>query len=326
MRSSYSWLAMNSRRVSTGTLLLLSLTLVSACNRTPTLRLNARPLTTQEILTSSSVVIVGKVVNIQSYGEETQTAQRIRVKKYRVVVKEEYKLSGNVGGAVTFYLYDYAPSLAQNGNFEWLGKGDRRVLFLKYDGPIMRSVTDLYGTSMLVQRRGTPDLQRYDQSPVGQKIARFFLTPAANEQARTFAQTIPRATEEALKAGGYEFVASLLQELMRENSPEIRDEACVAYYEQLFGDDACLKQIEASAGDIARRVIQARQHREYLRGLISEAIRSRIGSPLARCYVTGVEPNDPNSRANFFRYLITNPDPIIRLAAEREISASSPGS
>jgi hypothetical protein len=315
---------MSPRPSGTGFLLLLTLTAIAGCSRTPELRLNARRLTTAEILAGSSLAIVGKVVEIVSFGKETKTVQGIRVRMYRVAVEPEYNIKGDVKEKVLFYLYDYAPSVVQNGDFEWLAKGDRRLLFLNYDGEIIRSVADLYGTSMLVRRPGTPDLRSYLQSPLGERIARFFLTPAADEQARSFAETIPRATPDALKAAGYEFVAALLQSLMREGPVEVRDEACLAYYEQLFGDEACLTRIEASGGNLAHRAIQARQHREYLRTLLAEAVRSGIGSPLAHCSITGVEPNDLKSRVNFFHYLAKNPDPVIRLGAERELTRSVP--
>jgi len=203
-----------------------------------------------------------------------------------------------------------------------LPKATRRILFLTHDDSTTRSVADLYGTSILVRRHGTPDLRLYNDSPLTEKIARFLLTPAAGEDPRVFGGTVTAATADALKAAGYNFVASLLRNLVGGGSGLVRDEACLAYYEQLFGDDSCLKDVNTSNSNLAARIMRARQHREYVHTLLFDAIRSNVGFSLTRCGVKGVEPTDPESRAELLEYLLKNADPLIRVGAGMELSTS----
>jgi hypothetical protein len=238
---------------------------------------------------------------------------------WRVAVDQVYSLKGHANGRLVFYLYNWAPGAIQNGNFEWLAKGDRRILFLVHDGPVFRSVADLYGTSILVPRRGTPELRAYSQSTVGEKIARFQLTPATGEPAGEFAETVPLVTPDALKAAGYQLVATLLENLIRDGPVQVRREACLVYYERLFGENSCVKEIEGSGGDLAGRFTLARERRNFARNALNDALRSGVDSPLTRCAIAGVEPNDPLSATEFLQYMSKNPDPVFRSAAEKEL-------
>ena len=299
--------------------------LLSACRTGQELSLVARRLTTREMIERSALVVAGKIVDVRISGRVHRTSQGIWVKLWRVVVDPEYWLKGHLNGPFVYYLYNYSNDVVQNGDFEWVAKGDHRLLFLTYERETIRAVADLYTTSFELHRSNIPDLRAYNDSPLGEKIARLLLTPTPGKPASRFASTIPEVTPEALRATGYPFVASLLAQLSRSESPDVRTEACLTSYEQLFGDRECVGQVEPSvSADLAQRILRDYKRREYLRTLIADAIRSGARSPLLNYYTTGVEHNDPRSVLDFFRFLSANRDPLFRLTAEKELRALSP--
>ena len=113
---------MNSR--SSRTALIATLSLVAA-NGTPSLELNARRLTTRQILQHSAIAVIGRVLEIRPIGNETQTNEGVRVKLYEISIDRELTLQGRLQEKrVVFCLYNYDPNFVRNGDFEWLAKGD----------------------------------------------------------------------------------------------------------------------------------------------------------------------------------------------------------
>jgi hypothetical protein len=265
--------------------------------------------------------MLGRIEGIHVTGATLQTDRGIQVRLWRVEVKPECEIKGQFQETrLTYYLYNYAPGLVQNGEFEWLQKGQRRIFFLVRDGATTRSVSDLYATSVPYPRGDLPNILAYKGSPASENIARILLTPSASEKEHEFASTIPQVTRYALRAAGYAFVASQLVQMAHNGSTEIEREVCLTAYEQMFGSEACIKDIEA--GDISRglaqRVARARERRALVDSLVAEATGAGRESPLAH-WTSGVERDDPSSVRGLFEFLSHNSDPIVRASADQEL-------
>jgi hypothetical protein len=223
-------------------------------------------------------------------------------------------------GAAIFFINNYAPGIVQNGNFEWLKVGDSRVFFLMTEGGRLRSVSDLYATSIEFPHATMPAVFRTEGEPVGEGIARLLLSRGLGEPPQTFVRMLPRVTTEALKSAGYPFVSSLLGHLATTEIPEVELEACLTAYEQVLGGDQCLPAEEDSniAPEISQRIRTARQRRAYLHQLAEQVPSEGSDCPLLH-YTYGVEPGDPVSVIGFLKFLAQQPDPAFRACAMRQL-------
>ena len=138
--------------------------------------LNLALLTTRAKLDRADIVVVGKVARIDVSGDVVEANNGVRLQLWRIVLDPELFLKGKASGSVEYDFYNYTPQIVQNGDFERLSKGDRRIFFLAYDGQELRAVADLYVTTIAVKRSGTPDLRGYTDATVGESIARFPLS------------------------------------------------------------------------------------------------------------------------------------------------------
>ena len=121
---------------------------LAACSG-PTFPLDARRLSTREATARSSAIAVGVVRKTTFYGPIRLTEAGVSTRTWRVEIDVWRVLKGHVNGsALTYFLNNYTPGIAQNGDFEWLAPGDRRVVFLTSYGGRLRAVSDLYGTSV----------------------------------------------------------------------------------------------------------------------------------------------------------------------------------
>jgi hypothetical protein len=91
-------------------------------------------------------------------------------------------------------------------------------------------------------------------------------------------------------------------------------------YEQVFGGEACVIQVEAGTviPEVSQRVLKARERRAYLRRVAAQALREGWDCPLLS-YTYGVEPQDPVSVAGFLEYMSQQPDPVFRASAEKQL-------
>jgi hypothetical protein len=287
-----------------------------------TLPLNVHQLSTREAIAQSSKVVVGVVKSIGTSGESQRTAEGVWVRARRVEVKPMCVLKGTIEGKTFTFLFNNYDSRVgvQNGDFEWLQPGDRRVFFLESQSSTLRSVSDLYKTSLVFPHAVLPAVGENEQEPTGDRIATLLLRKAPGESAEDFAKMLPRATTEALRCGGYLFVASLLGQLEAGELPEVRTEACLTAYEQVFGGEACVIQVEAGTviPEVSQRVLKARERRAYLRRVAAQALREGWDCPLLS-YTYGVEPQDPVSVAGFLEYMSQQPDPVFRASAEKQL-------
>jgi hypothetical protein len=292
------------------------------CAPRPELPLNVSHLTTREVIEKSSAVVIGEVRSIDVSGKRVRSEEGILLRRWRVEVTALAVLRGldQRSRTVAFFLNSYDPGVVQNGNFEWLRVGDRRIFFLVGEGDHLRAVSDLYSTSMVFPHASVPVVRRDEKEATSDKIASVLLTQADGESAQSFASMVSAATTEALKSSSYAFVATILSQLLASPSPDIRREACLAAYEQLFASDSCVGDLERSGIDqnLSMRVLKARGRRAYLHRLASNELREARDSPLVS-YAYGVEPEDPLSVLGFLEFVSHQPDPVLRQSAESQL-------
>jgi hypothetical protein len=289
-----------------------------ACS-VPVLPLNPRHLSAREAIEASSTILIGTVQQLSVSGRERRTVDGILVRTWRVEVEPILVLKGGVTGKkIVFLLNNYEPGIAQNGNFEWLKSGDRRVFFLVSQNGQLRSVSDLYATSILFPHRTVPTGVR--GGPIGEVIAALLLTPAPGESPEAFSRMIPSVTTGALRCGGYSVTASLLTGLCTSGFSEISTESCLTAYEQAFGDESCIREIETHnpSNALALRIRKARIRRTYLLEVAQNAARNGRNCPLL-LYSYGVEPEDPSSVRGFFTFLAQRPERAFQACASIQL-------
>jgi len=296
----------------------LSLVL-GGCSNTPDLAVRARYLNARDAIANSSVILIGTVGSVDVHGGKRRGPKGETLQLWRVNIRPEVVLKGQVhSDAVTYFAYNGAVGVLQNGDLEWLQRGDRRIFLLVRDGSLMRAVTDLYANSIPYPRAVVPNVQRRERESTPELIARTLLTRAAGESPRAFAASISRDTTIALKYAGYQFVAGLLGTLVGDSVGPVRSEACFAEFDQALGDGHCLELV--GGPELAQRIAEYRRRREYLRQVARDALRSKASAPLI-AYTTGVEPTDPRSVLDFYEYLSHSTEECFRLTAQKEMPA-----
>jgi hypothetical protein len=108
-----------------------------------------------------------------------------------------------------------------------------------------------------------------------------------------------------------------MRPLIQSDDLEIRSEACLAFYGQLFGNDQCVHQLEKAAlkPELLFRLRKAEERRAYLVSIVTAAIRDDRDSPLK-----AVEPNELSSVLEFYQFLSHNPEAKFRQIAKRELN------
>jgi len=187
----------------------------------------------------------------------------------------------------------------------------------------MRAVVDLRKSTIVFPQTMPMNARLRESDSTGQKIARLLLTSADEESPVPFATSISHVMPDALRSGGYAFTALLLEALLQSRNSNIRAEACLALYDQAFGDEACIAGVESSdnSSDLAMRIRAAREQRDYIRRIVRRALDERGDSPFLTAYTVGVEYADPRSVREFFEYLAKASDEVLRLSAETQLTA-----
>ena len=299
----------------------IAVALLVGCSRSP-LRLNVLHLSKREAIARSTTILAGTVRSISIFGPTQQTSDGVLVRSWEVQVAPLLVLKGDLPAQeVVFFTNNYAPNVVQNGDFERLASGDRRIFFLVREGGRLRSVSDLYRTSIPLVHQAAP-LPPDSSAPIAEQIGSVLLGEPPGESPRDFARILPKVATEALRTTGYGFVSSRLSQLSASGAPEVRTEACLTAYEQVFGGETCMERLEASSPspEISKRMSVARKRREYLLDL---ARRSSGGCPLLQ-YTYGVEPEDPASVTDFLSFLAQQEDPILRMCGVKQIGRSVP--
>lgn len=293
-----------------------------SCQTNPDLPLRVRRLTTAQIMNASQVILIGTIRSIRVFGPQRTTDAGVKVRGWRIEIEPLLFLKGRSGnGTLTYFMNNFDPNVVQNGDFEWLMKGERRIFFLRSDGEMLRSVVDLYVTSMAFPHTVPTLTNRYPQEYLGQTIARLLLTPIPGATERALTNELPQVTTEALRSAGYAFVAGLLQDLRQSDLPDLRVEACLTAYEQVFSDESCVDKLEASAtnADLLRRIRDVRKRRIYLRQICGDAIEAGRDCPLTG-YTYAAEPSDRESVREFYNFLSRNSDQVLKACAQTQLA------
>jgi hypothetical protein len=266
------------------------------------------------------LILVGEVTSLDIQGRRRQTDNGVYVKTWVVTSKVDLVLKGRYDNrTLSYVLNDYEPGIGQNGNFELLGVGDRRILFLVTEGSTIRSVSDLYGTSILLrQHPAVGDLSK--DASVLHKIANLLLTPASDQDQHDFAVCIQTVTTTALQTAGYEYVSSLMRRLMTTGSTDVMREACLVDFDQLYSTVDCTNQFKPTSekDDFAKRFARARGRRQFIETLLRRPLKANEESPLLT-YTTGIDRSDIESVVEFLTFLSRSSDPILRTSAESEL-------
>ncbi len=304
----------------TPTLLVL---LLSGCVAHPPaveLPLLVRRLGVREVINRSQLIVVGEVTNLIIQGTRRQTDTGVYVKTWAVTSRVELVLKGRCDNRqISYVLNNYEPGIGQNGNFELLSVGDRRILFLVAHGSTLRSVSDLYGTSILLPQQ--PVVRETGNDPsVPHKIADLLLKPASDQDRKYFGSSIETVTPTALQAAGYEYVSALLQRLMTSASIDVRREACLVSFDQLYAPVDCTNRSKAMSWDdaFAKRLARAQERRSFIEALLRKPLKGNEESPLLT-YTTGIDRSDVGSVLEFLRFLSRSSDPILQASAESEL-------
>jgi len=289
------------------------------------LALSAKQLTAQEAIERADSIIVGEVRGKRLLDQTQTTDKGFRVRVWEINLRVICQVKGALPDTVSFYFYNYDPLVgAQNGSFEYRHTtGERGVFFLRHEGSMVRSVTDLYRITLPFPRSTCPDISRYRDRPMAEQIARLLLMPVEDlGTAQEFTQALPESVPDALAVAGYALVNSVVRELAKAPDPKIRRAACLAAYEWLFAAPSCLVETEKAGPDTATRarLQRDRERRDYLRRIAGEALRSGGACPLASYAPKLGWGIDPNGEVNLFQFLATNDDPVFRNCGKLELS------
>jgi hypothetical protein len=293
----------------------------SQCTAVPAFPPDLSARTPRELVDESTLVVVGVIAKITIVGPTRTTDNGIRYQAWRIDVKPEATLKGEQQEReFSYYLYNYASGFVQNGDFDWLEKGDHRIFFLRREGRLLRAMTDLHKATIRMGHP-LPEIVGHDLDPMGQRIARLFLTPGRSESSSAFAASIPSTTPDALRVSGYSFTARLLTDLFESQNPEIRTEACLTLYEQAFGDESCVTAIEKNnvSPDLGARIQSVRHRREYIRQIATQALNNARNSPFLTAYTYSGDYADAQSVRELLEYLARSSDAVLRQSAEKQL-------
>jgi hypothetical protein len=275
-------------------------------------------------MTGADLIIAGEVADIAFRGPP-RLDHGVQIQEWLVTINVASVLKGvTAERKLTYVLNNYRPGLGQNGNFEMLYPGDTRIFFLIRYGSLLRAISDLYGTSILVPDLAIPQGFPGDTS-LGETIASLLLNPSTDSTSQ-FASAIPNVTPLALKAAGYSYVESLLLDLMRAKTTGISREACLVYYAELFGSPKCLQRLQEEGDERLpkRRVEEVVRRRQSMDALLSDSLRSKdAASRLLQLYAVGVDRGDAAGAIAFLKYVSKNSDPVLRASANQGLSDTS---
>ena len=307
----------------TTTSLVGSMCFLGSCSGTQ-LGLRDTRLTPRQLIDESSLIVVGTIAKIEIVGP-VRTSGTLRFKTWKVDVDPGLVIQGelNTNGHFSYLLNNYAPEMVQNGDFDWIKKGELRIFFLRTEGGVLRATADVHKATLPLARP-TATLPNNNEL-TAKKISRLLLTPGSGANGASFVASLSQATSNSLRVAGYAFTASLLKPLLINGDPSVRKEACLAFYEQLFGVEGCLLKLE-SAVDIVQmidRIRAARQRRDHVRRLCAVALAEKRDSPLASAYTYSGDQDDPQNLNEMFEYLTQNGDEVLRASAEKQLERLS---
>lgn len=296
-------------------------TLLLSCCAVPQSRsLSIARISRDDVIARSDVIVLGSIESIAFLGRPRQLDDGYWVQQWRLGLRVHCAIRGEVSRRLSFAGYYYAPGYPQNGDLEWLAKGETRFFFLHRNGGLLRPVQDYYRSSIDYPYGFPAGLPPRGDLGTAQWIAEILLTPPAALAPHKAAGGLARALPSAVYLAGYAFVAQRLAILQESAVPEVRAESCLLSYDQMFGSSACLAALRTMQPSLLTptRVASAERRRAYLRTLAEAAVRQRARCPLLG-YAPANDEKSPNMRKEFLEYLSRSDDGVFRACAAGDL-------
>jgi len=295
-----------------GTLLFL----LSACAPNyPHLKPRFQWLESFEARFSASLIVLARATKVDQLGP-TLVHGSIETRLWRVHTDVEYVVKGDFKGRnLVFYMYGYATP--QNGSLERIGPGTHGFYFLSYEQGIARAIVDLWESHLDFDRPGVPSIARLADETPGSKISLLALGgQVSQETPNQFAKWLAHAVPMSLGTGGFRLTDRLVAPLLRSGDERIRDAACIAAANYLFGDDKCL--VEAASVD----PYGAGLARKFRKSLIDELLSNTKNSQLKLLLhydALGVDRGNPEDVRYFLEKVASSLNPVIASSGRRAV-------
>jgi hypothetical protein len=225
----------------------------------------------------SPIIAIVKVNNANWMGSEIQVtpADKLAVRLVRVIADVEYVIKGQIEkGTVQFYFF--ANTLSYDGRrtvASWLDPGKRYIIFLRKDGDVLRTMTDVAVLHLRIlsgrHDRLPSSLENHISANSGTAIAEMALSPTADHE-QGFADHIDLTQSELRRFLPPADIAVLLRKLLVSPETDIRTKACLALLNSFQYRDPCVQRLIKS-----RDVVISPQDALTIRG------KKDIGNDLA---------------------------------------------
>ena len=144
----------------------------------------------------------------------------------------------------------------------WFETNKRYVVFLRLEGNVMRTMSDITGAHFEIlsgRHAELPHTSEPGADKAGEAIAFAALTPS-EDHAAAFANSLGRTHSKVVHFAKPAFVARLLRNLLNNPGGEIRERACYTLSSAYQYRDPCLQAMEASPdSDRQRPIVRVRQ-------------------------------------------------------------------
>jgi len=204
-------------------------------------------------------VVVVRVNDAAWIGPETEiTPKQLAVRLVEITGNIENSFRGDVEkGAVRFYYFANTLSDGRTVISTWYAPGERYVVFLRRDGPVLRAMADV-NMPVIRVRSGhheelPPPPEGAPNGDLGPMIASLALTPAGDHD-RGFAASLPTTLGKLLELTTPGQLSKLLRILLSQQDPEIHGWACIALSTDYSYRDPCLEDLTGSRDPEIRRI------------------------------------------------------------------------
>lgn len=205
-------------------------------------------------------VAIVKIQTANWVGREIEITppKKLVVRLVRVQAEVENSIRGNLGvGPVQFYFF--TNRFSANGYhtvFSWLEPGKRYAIFLRQDGPVLRTMADVWASNIRIYSGPHAQLLPGRNGPAatdaGEAIAYAALTPAADYEPG-FASSVQQVFGEIAQSAPRAYLAALLRGLLSHPDGAIRAQACLTLSREYSYRDPCLPALANSTDPAIRQ-------------------------------------------------------------------------
>ena len=266
------------------------------------------------LVREAPIIVLGTVQGIEIIGGRQDIAG-VRARLWRVSLNVECIIKGNFGpGHGRFLLYAYDPESPANGSLERISVGTRAFFFLRKDEGIDRAFVDLYTSH--IDYFGDRQVGCEPTSDAAETIGSMLVgNRRVGGHSTDLAGHLRYGIAVSLQVAGFSFARRAVGQMLGADDDRVRDAACVASMELLFGDDSCVASLALRDADTAARL---RDQRVKLQGVLRRALDAGQPSPLID-YATGVDRRHFEEVLDFYTILCSSRDTVIRASAQREV-------